>query len=192
MTQAGSAIGHAKGAMLMGAFSAAWFLWGTAVAPVRSIHALLWPLMAVSLTAILLGRRTLAAVRARWPAAVSGNPFRLRAYRLAVIFEAIGVPAAFALLGGRSTTAIYLPTAVAVIVGLHFLGVVVAFRSRLYIWVAVAMCAFGVAALAAPASPAARITLVGLGCGSVLWVTAVARLLALRYDVRRPSARASA
>lgn len=187
MTQAGSAVGHAKGAILMGIFSAVWFLWGTALAPVRSVHLLLWPLMVLSVAAVLFGWRTLVIVQSRWPAAASGNPFRLRAYRLAVTFEVIGVPAAFGLLGGRPGTAIYLPTAVAVIVGLHFVGVVVAFRSRLYIWVAIAMCACGLAALAVPASAPARIALVGLGCGFVLWVTAVARLLLLRRNVRRPS-----
>ncbi len=62
---------------------------------------------------------------------------------------------------------------VAIIVGLHFLGLVPAFRSGSFGWIAGAFCVIGGAALFLPAQlgeVALRQAVVGLGCAGVLWL----------------------
>lgn len=176
--------GDLRGAIVMAGFSLVWFLWPALVAPFGLVHRLSWVLGALSLATVLFARRTLAAFRARQPEAGRGNPFRYPAYRWSVVFEVVGVIVAAALLEGHPATARYFPTVLALIVGLHFLGLLVAFRSSVYAIVCAAMCVCGLSALAAH-SVAARTTIVALGCGLILLTTAVVRTLLVRNQLRR-------
>ncbi len=79
-------------------------------------------------------------------------------------------------------------SAVAVIVGLHFFGLIPAFRSRRFAAVGGATVAVGLLSLVLPTGTAAspRGALVGLGCALVLWVSAFPPLVS---TVRRAEAR---
>lgn len=114
--------GDLRGAIVMAGFSLVWFLWPALAAPFGLVHRLSWVLGALSLSAVLFARRTLAAIHVTQPEAGRGNPFRYPAYRRAVAFEVVGVIGAAMALERRPATAAYFPTALALIVGLHFLA----------------------------------------------------------------------
>lgn len=119
------------------------------------------------------------------------NPFGTWPYRLAVIGEIIAIPIAGRLLSASGHSDAIMP-AVAIIVGLHFFGLIPAFRSWHFAWVGGAFCAIAIAALAMPthipvgssAEPLAlRSATVGLGCALVLWASILPITLAAQRQL---------
>lgn len=117
----------------------------------------------------------------------SANPFRTPAYRLAVGAEIIAIPVAGRVLTANGFSEAVMP-AVAAIVGLHFFGLVPAFRSRYFAWVGGAFCAVALAALALPVRATLgggevglRAAFVGLGCAAVLWLGTVPMIVRTRW-----------
>jgi hypothetical protein len=177
------AISELRGAVLMAAVSIAWYLWAAAAVPDFWMRVLVLLLISTSIVVFSIGRRLLVTLRRSRPGP-GANPLRLRTYRAAVLFEAVAILIAVLLLGGRPAAARYLPTVVALIVGVHFLGLVAAFGSRIYFVVCAAMCLFGLAALGVP-SPAMRAMIVGIGCGVVLDTTSLIRIRSVRIAYGR-------
>lgn len=112
------------------------------------------------------------------PTGAGTNPFRTRAYRLAVLFEAVAIPVAAVALNDAGYPGAVV-SAIAAIVGLHFFGLIPAFRSWRFAAVGGAMVAVGLLSLlllsGAGASGAdsgadPRGAAVGLGCALVLWI----------------------
>ncbi|CAM3376056.1 DUF4175 domain-containing protein [Deinococcus saxicola] len=95
------------------------------------------------------------------------NPFLTTAYRVSVGAMLIAFPVAARILTANGLEDAIMPAAV-IIMGLHFLGLVSAFRSGIYAWVAGAFCLLGLAALFLPAG--IRIAVLGMGCAVVLWL----------------------
>lgn len=165
-------------AIAIGAFFAA--IWGVngSIAlpgPARIIVLVLVLAITVVWFALANGFRR-AAQQSPQPATASVNPFSTRAYRIAVIAECIAIPVAARLL----TITGYpdaIMSAVALIVGLHFFGLVPAFRSRIFAVVGGAMALLALLSLAfAPSVSlgtgeplALRAAVVGLGCAVILW-----------------------
>lgn len=106
------------------------------------------------------------------------SPFRTTAYRIAVAAMLLAIPIAGRVLTLSGHSDAIMPT-VAIIVGLHFLGLVSAFRSRIFAWIAGAFCALGSGALFLPVQVGQtgalelRYAVVGLGCALILWLSAV-------------------
>jgi hypothetical protein len=163
--------------LLITAFFGAW--WGlvgaSALPDGLSLPA---TLVVVAVTAILL----LAAARLfrlsrrspNSPPGAGSNPFKARAYRLAVLFEVVTIPLA-ALVLNKAGHPDAVVSVVAAIVGLPFFGLVPAFRSWGFAAVGGAMVVVGVLSLLLPAAAAAgggaspRSALVGIGCAFALW-----------------------
>lgn len=102
---------------------------------------------------------------------VGANPFGTRAYRLAVLFQVVGIPAAAIVLNNIGHPGAVV-SAVAAIVGLHFFGLIPAFESWRFAAVGGAMVLIGLLSLLLPygaGGTSPRGALVGLGCAVVLW-----------------------
>lgn len=100
------------------------------------------------------------------------NPFGTRAYRLAVLFEAVAIPVAAVVLNNAGYPGAVV-SAVAAIVVLHFFGLVPAFHSRRSAAVGGAMLLIAAFSLLLPggvSGTSPRGAVVGLGCAFVLWV----------------------
>ena len=141
--------------------------------------------LVVAATAVLL----LAAARLfylsrRLPVSSEGasvNPFGTRPYRLAVLFQVVAIPVAAGVLNNAGYQGAVI-SSVAVIVGLHFFGLIPAFESWSFAAVGSAMVFVGVLSLLLPAGPegsgtSPRGALVGLGCALVLWVSVLRPLI---------------
>ncbi len=103
------------------------------------------------------------------------NPFRTASYRIAVIAMLVAFPIAGRLLTLSGHSEAIMPV-IAIIVGLHFIGLVPAFRSGIFGWVAGAFCLIGAIALFLPVHAggvAFRQAFVGLGCAIALWLSVV-------------------
>jgi hypothetical protein len=188
LSAAGARIrGAAAGVLITVTFGALWAWWGGLA--LGGLAALLLAAItgAIAVPLILAAIRLLLVTQ-RLPPGVSGSPFRALAYRLAVAFEAITVPVADALLGKEHHVAFMAPVT-AMIVGVHFFGLVSASKVRLYLGVGLAMCALaGLTMLLLPASETVGggtaphhiiiwTVVVGLGCAAILWASAVDRLM---------------
>lgn len=105
---------------------------------------------------------------------VPPNPFTTPAYRISLIAMIVAFPVAARLLSAAGLEDAIMP-AVVIIVGLHFIGLVSAFRNAAFAWVAGAFCVLGGASLLLPAE--LRTPVLGLGCAVILWlgVTPLAR-----------------
>lgn len=157
-------------------FGALWGLIGASALPGVSSS------VAISLAVVVTAVFGLAAARflrlsRRLPPSPAGagtNPFRTRAYRLAVLFQAVAIPAAIVALNYAGWPGVVGP-AIAVIVGLHFFGLIPAFGSWRFAVVGGAMVLVGLLSLLLPSGPAGasgadpRGAAVGLGCALVLW-----------------------
>ena len=91
-------------------------------------------------------------------------------YGIAVAFEVVAILiAAIAL--NRSGNQSFVPPAVAIIVGLHFIGLWRAMNSAVFLWLAVALCVVGLTAAVLP--PFQRLPTTGLGSAIALWSAAI-------------------
>lgn len=110
------------------------------------------------------------------------NPFRTNAYRLSVIAMLLAFPIAGRVLNASGHPDAVMPV-IAIIVGLHFLGLVQAFRSPMFGWVALVFCLVGGVGLLLPVqygNVALRQVVVGLGCAAGLWLGVAPLLLRTR------------
>lgn len=103
------------------------------------------------------------------------NPFGTRAYRLAVLFEVVAIPASAVVLNNTGHPGAVV-SAVAAIVGLHFFGLIPAFRSWRFALLGGSMVLLALLSLLVPSGVDAsganlRGAVVGLGCALLLWVS---------------------
>jgi hypothetical protein len=140
---------------------------------------------------LLLGSARLLRLSRRLPVAAgevgTKNPLGRGSYRLAVLFEVSAIPISAVVLNNAGYPGAVI-SAVAVIVGLHFFGLIPAFRSRWFAAVGGAIVAVGLLSLVLPTGTGVspRGALVGLGCALVLWVSAFPPLVS---TLRRAGAR---
>ena len=106
----------------------------------------------------------------------AGGYFNGAIYGIAVTAEVVAIVIAGVILSrtGRSTL---IPPVVAVIVGLHFIGLWRAMGSVSFLWLAGALCAVGL--FAAAMRPGARLPATGIGSALSLWGAALSTLVHL-------------
>lgn len=161
-------------------FGALWGMVG-AFALSGAVSLLAGVLVGTVTVVLLLGSVRLLQLSRRLPVAageVGTNPFWRGSYRLAVLFEVTAIPISAVVLNNAGyPRAVIL--AVAVIVGLHFFGLIPAFRSRWFAAVGGAIVAVGLLSLVLPTGTGVspRGALVGLGCAFVLWVSVLPPLV---------------
>ncbi len=176
------AAAHARGIALTtvigSSFAAVWGVQGSAALPglARSVTTLL--VLAITLAwfgvayAVHRGAHHLPDAPTSSP-----NPFRTRSYWLAVIAQGIAIPVVSRLLVGTGHPDAIMP-AVAVIVGLHFFGLVPAFQSWRFGVVGGAMALLAVVSLTLAPQVAVgpsgdrigvRAAVLGFGCAIILW-----------------------
>ncbi|HEU4327272.1 MAG TPA: hypothetical protein VFS21_29305 [Roseiflexaceae bacterium] len=182
--------------LISAVFAAGWGLSGSAALP--SPTNVLAALLVAVVTAVWLGAayRFHRAAQGR-PAAPEPalNPFRTRPYQLAVLAQFIAFP-----LAGRFLTAVGRPDAimpaVAAIVGLHFFGLIPAFRSWRFAAVGGAMVLLAALSLALPVAvplvPSGeavglRGAAIGFGSALILWAGALPVALAVWRELRAKS-----
>ncbi|CAM4113545.1 hypothetical protein [Deinococcus marmoris] len=136
-----------------------------------------WRFLALAVVVLISGVLAFLALKfsreaARAPApsgtgAPPPNPFVTPAYRISLIAMLVAFPVAARLLTASGREDAIMPVIV-IIVGLHFLGLVSAFRNGIFAWVAGAFCLLGGVSLLLPAG--IRIAVLGLGCAVILWL----------------------
>lgn len=118
--------------LITASFGALWDLLGAAAALPGTPSSVAALLTVVVTTAFLLAAARLLLLSRRLPrssASAGTNPFRSRAYLLAVLFEVVAIPVAVVLLN-RAGYPGAVGSVIVAIVGLHFFGLVPAFKSR--------------------------------------------------------------
>ena len=185
---ASRADGTAAAVLIAAFFAAIWGLTGAFALP--GAYAPAAALLVAFATAVFgLAVLRLLRLSRRLPARPAGagaNPFKTRAYRLAVLFEAVAIPVSAVVLNVAGYPGAVV-SAVAAIVGLHFFGLIPAFRSRRFAAVGGAMVAVGLLSLLLPSGGGAagvdpRGAAVGLGCALVLWVGVLPLAASARRD----------
>lgn len=174
--------GAAASTLISALFALVWGLNGSAALPGgwRTAAAAVVVLMTLVLVAVaaVFNRR---AQRFPPDPTATKNPFRTTAYRVAVAAMLVAIPVAGRVLALTEQGDAVMPV-VAVIVGLHFFGLVHAFESRTFAWVAGGFCVLGMGALFLPVRAgealALRHAVVGLGCALILWLGVVPLLAA--------------
>ena len=166
-------------AIVIGFFATLWVYLGTA--SVGSFWNLVLTACAL-ITSVITGGILVRRSKASGPSPEPGR--REKAiYWISVAFEGVGIPLSMSLLRQNGLDDYVLP-AMALIVGLHFFGLVAAFHTRLYLWTGGVMCALALlCAFFVPARLALgshlldpRALLAGVGCGVTLWVTQLCRV----------------
>lgn len=149
------------------AFGGAWGIAGTLpLPPVWRTAGILGSLAVSALLALLIYRAPGSA----------GGYFNGAVYGIAVTAEVVAIVIAGVILSrtGHNTL---IPPVVAVIVGLHFIGLWRAMGSVTFLWLAAALCAIGL--FAATMRPAARLPVTGIGSALALWGAALTTLVNL-------------
>jgi hypothetical protein len=182
MSSSAATADHLRGAalttFLVGAFAAGWGISGSVALPGLAGRLALFVVLIVTLALIGMAIVVLRAARQR-PGGDGQmpNPFRTRDYQLAVLAEIIAIPLAGRLLTAAGKPDAVMP-AVAAIVGLHFFGLIRAFRSWRFAIVGSAMVLIALLGLALPSAVSVgasgeqlglRAAVVGLGCALCLW-----------------------
>lgn len=106
---------------------------------------------------------------------LGANPFGTRAYRLAVLFEVVAIPASAVVLNNTGHPGAVV-SAVAAIVGLHFFGLIPSFKSWRFALLGGSMVLLALLSLLFPSGADAgganlRGAVVGLGCALLLWAS---------------------
>ena len=108
------------------------------------------------------------------------NPFRTRAYKVSVLLMILAIPVTSVILRNNELAETTV-SVIAIIVGLHFFGLIRAFGSQRFAVIGGAMCLIGVISLGLPVqlsfsggtSIALRQAVVGMGCAVILWASAL-------------------
>ncbi|OLE52433.1 MAG: hypothetical protein AUG51_18205 [Acidobacteria bacterium 13_1_20CM_3_53_8] len=185
--------GTAMGSFFLTAFSLFWAL-GAILS--FGIYQLLFSLIvaAVSLVLAIAAVRLLRAARSL-PESVSFLPVKGRAFKLAVIFEAVAIPVSVGVLS-RIRRFEYILPVIALIVGLHFFAMLPTFKERRYLIAGVAICLLAVlTVLFLPQTMsiewnrgqhqfAVWSVVVGFGCTVILWLCAASGLVSASKRAR--------
>ena len=184
--------GVAFNTVIVAIFGLFWGLAGTAGLPPSfgSIGLLVVLGITLALVVVAFGVRRLAG---RFPLGGEKgvNPFRTRSYKISVLLMVVAFPIASVVL---RTTGFEdaLMSVIAIIVGLHFFGLIRAFDSQRFAVIGGAMCLIGVLSLGIPVhmtlttgiSLALRQTIVGIGCALVLWGSILGTTIPLWWKTR--------
>lgn len=138
-------------------------LWAAVGASVLRTTPRVGIIVAAIIVAILL---VMQAPRMR----AGGGYFHGDAYMYSVLFEVIAIALAIVLIR-RFADRSLIPPVIAIVVGLHFIGLRLATGQDVFIWLAVTMCLFGAAA--AMASRTLRLPIAGFGSAIALWGSAI-------------------
>ena len=126
-------------------------------------------------TAVACGGLVLFAVAAarviRRGNRLQAGPFKASYYIAAVIAEVVAIAVAKSWLDARGQESLLLPI-VGIIVGLHFIGLWLASRQRLFAWLSGAMVAINLAALVLPLPVRGPQMVSGFGSAAALFVAA--------------------
>ena len=114
------------------------------------------------------------------------NPFRTRAYGISVLLMSLSIPIVGIVLTNAGLADAIVPV-IAIIVGVHFFGLIRAFDTQRFAIIGGAMCLVGVVALGLPVqlnltmggSLPLRETVVGIGCALILWIGALEAAFAM-------------
>lgn len=193
MRSSQSARGVAVTTVIAAIFGLFWGFTGTAglPSPFELLGRGLLLVITLILFAVALGFLRLAR---RLPSANGengGNPFRTRAYKISVLLMAIAIPITSIGLRNIGFEDAIVPV-IAIIVGLHFFGLIRAFDSQRFAIIGGAICLVGVIALGLPAhlslntgaSLPLRETVVGIGCALILWGGALETAISMWQTVR--------
>ena len=96
--------------------------------------------------------------------------FHAGAYVYSVLFEVVAIFLTVVLIR-RFADRSLIPPVIAIIVGLHFIGLRLATGQNVFIWLAVAMCLFGTLAAITPQT--LRLPIAGFGSALALWASAI-------------------
>jgi hypothetical protein len=157
----GSAIGSLVGA----GFGCAWALAGAA--PLKP------PLRIAAILAGLAVTSGLVAMAIHHTPTSAGS-FGGAIYGAAVLFELVAITTAATLLRRRGRSAL-LPSAVATIVGLHFVGLWLATGNAVFAWLALALVCVGFGSACVPREW--RLTTAGFGSALCLWASVWATMV---------------
>ena len=161
-------------------FALGWGLYGSAGLPTQ--YEFMGQLLAIGVTLGLLVLAVYLYRQAQQLPAEEGegirNPFTTRAYGISVVLMALAIPAAGITLT-RTGFENAITSVVAIIVGLHFFGLVRAFDAPIFARIGSAMCLLGVVSLIVPiqvivnggSSIALRQSIIGFGCALILWAS---------------------
>lgn len=138
-------------------------------------------MLAVALRFLRLARRLPSANGEK-----TVNPFRTRAYGISVLLMTIAIPITSIVLTNTGFEEAVVP-AIAIIVGLHFFGLIRAFDSQRFAIIGGAMCLVGAVALCLPVhlslntgnSLPIREIVVGVGCALILWGGALKTVISM-------------
>jgi len=178
---------HGMGATLLVISGFLWLGWG--YAKVARFMPVLWlVLYAAAATLLMLAVRVLhrGNVRLRAASPASGAMGWRRnggAFRRVLKAEAIGC-GLVVLLCAATFRFDLLAAGIALVVGLHFLPLARLFQLPVYYGTGIAIMAVAVFGVVHFAGPAATVA-VGLGTGTILWITAICLLLRSRRSIAR-------
>jgi hypothetical protein len=154
---------NGTGAIIVSAFAVLWIVAGT--------HQLgrVWFVSLLLLALLFSGLLIFAA--GFIPFAARGSHFDGKIYEIFVALEVVAIVTAVMLLKRTGRKQHVVPV-IALIVGLHFFGMVPALHSNLFWWVGGAMCALSVLTMSIlPQKSWAPV--VGIGCALILWSSAL-------------------
>ena len=161
-------------------FALGWGLYGSAGLPAP--YEFVGQLVAIGVTLALVALAVYLYRQAQQLPTEGGedmqNPFTSRAYGISVVLMALAIPAAGITLT-RTGFENSITSVVAIIVGLHFFGLVRAFDAPIFATIGSAMCLLGVVSLIVPIqvvmdggySIALRQSIIGFGCALILWAS---------------------
>ena len=156
--------GPSLGLIVVALFGALWAMVGASAFSLRQRIGLIAAAIAISLFLIAQLHR----VR-------SSGYFHSNVYMYSVLFEAVAIIFSVVLLR-RFADRSFIPPVIAIVVGLHFIGLRLATGEDVFVWLAIAMCVFGSVAIVAPR--ALRLPIAGFGCAFALWASAIRMLVA--------------
>jgi hypothetical protein len=154
-------------------------LWGIIGALALSAGSLLAVILATAVTVALLACAAyFFRVSRRLPQLSEGrgtDPFVTRPYRLAVLFEAVAIPVSAIVLNNTGHPGAVV-SAVAAIVGIHFFGLIPAFKSWRFAVLGGSMVLLALVSLLVPSGAGSsganpRGAVVGIGCALLLWAS---------------------
>lgn len=161
--------GAASSILISAVFAVIWGLNGSLALPGgwRFVSLAVVVLVTAALAGLVLKFRRQAAPAPAGSGTPPPNPFLTTAYRVSLVAMLVAFPVAARILSANGLEDAIMP-AVVIIVGLHFLGLVPAFRNGIFAVVAGAFCVLGVASLFLPVQ--VRTAVLGLGCALILWL----------------------
>ncbi len=151
--------------IIVAAFGGVWCLYGASRLPGRRRAIAAVAAVVISVVLIAGGIHHTGVV---------GREFLLPTYYAAVAFEAIAIIVVVAVMR-RSNRVTMIGPSIAIIVGLHFIGLFLATGDALFLWLCAALCAVGIGAVLR--QPSSRAMAAGFGSALVLWAAALTMIV---------------